>query len=108
MAEMVLYVVEAFGVSAESLDKDYVRALINYPIAVLILLPLSLMRDMSSLAFAGVMSLASITYTMIVLVVEAPFYYPEYKAKPLAQPEPFILDWNIFQSCALVFFAYTC
>ena len=63
---------------------------------------------MSSLALAGVVAIGSLVYTLVVLLVETPFYYPVYKDKPLAAPEPFILDWNIFQSCALVFFAYTC
>ena len=65
-------------------------------------------RDMSSLAFAGVFSVAALTYTLFVLVIETPFYYKEWKDKPLIEARAFILDWNIFTSCSLIFFAYTC
>ena len=79
---MIQYVIEGFGVEHDKDNKIYVRALINLPIAILILLPLSLKRDMSSLAFAGVMSIASLTYTLLVLLVETPFYFQEFKAYP--------------------------
>ena len=84
------------------------RMVVNAPIAGLILLPLSLKRDMSSLAFAGVASLGALTYTLIVLIVETPFYYKENKNKPWVDIKPVILDWNFPTSCSLVFFAYTC
>ena len=71
-------------------------------------MPLSLKRDMSSLAFAGVMSVGALLYTLIVLVIETPFYYQEYDDKPDTRIEAFIIDWNIFTSFSLVFFAYTC
>ena len=58
------------------------RLIVNAPIAAVILFPLSLKRDMSSLAFAGVLSVASMVYTMLVLVVEMPFYYKEYRHMP--------------------------
>ena len=86
----------------------YIRALISAPIALVVLFPISLKRDMSSLAFAGLMSILSLTYTLIVIIVEAPFYHKEYKDKPDIYVKPFIMDWNIFTSCSLVFFAFTC
>ena len=43
---------------------------------------------------------------MIVVVVETPFYYREYK--PYATVKPFIIDLNFFTSCALIFFSFTC
>jgi amino acid permease len=82
------------------------RLCVNVPIAMLILLPLSLKRDMSSLAFAGVLSVAAILYTLLVLIIETPFYYNEYVDKPETIIYPFVLDMNIFTSCSLVFFAY--
>lgn len=55
------------------------RLCVNIPIAFCILLPLSLKRDMSSLAFAGVMSVAALVYTLIVMIIETPFYYDYYQ-----------------------------
>jgi len=84
------------------------RLLINAPIAGVILLPLSLKRDMSSLAFAGVLSVAALTYTMVVMLVETPFYWKEYRNAPQTIIYAFKFDWNILTSFSLVFFAYTC
>ena len=93
---MIQYVLVSFGVPEETTEKLYVRALINYPIAAVILFPLSLKRDMSDLQFAGVMSMLSLTYTLLVILIEAPFYHKEYLKMPDVYVEPFILDWNIF------------
>ena len=54
------------------------------------------------------MSVGALLYTLIVLVIETPFYYQEYVDKPDTRIEAFIIDWNIFTSFSLVFFAYTC
>jgi len=84
------------------------RLLVNLPIAGCILLPLSLKRDMSSLTFAGILSVIAICYTLTILLIETPFYWKENRNKPTTVMEPFFFDWNILTSCSLVFFAYTC
>lgn len=61
------------------LDSFEFRLCVNGPIAGLILFPLSMKRDMSSLAFAGVMSVVALTYTLIVMIAETPFYFNEYQ-----------------------------
>jgi hypothetical protein len=45
-------------------------------------MPLSMMRDLSSLAFASVLSLLALAYTGIVMFVELPWYSKEYRAMP--------------------------
>ena len=57
------------------LDSFEFRLCINVPIAAFILFPLSMKRDMSSLAFAGVLSVLALFYTLLVMVIETPFYY---------------------------------
>jgi len=63
---------------------------------------------MSSLAFAGVLSVLALFYTLLVMVIETPFYYKENIDKPETVVHAFIFDMNIFTSFSLVFFAYTC
>ena len=89
-------------------EKFEFRLIVNLPIAGLILLPLSLKRDMSSLTFAGILSVIAITYTLIVLLIETPFYWKENRNKPETVMYAFKMDWNLLTSCSLVFFAYTC
>ena len=84
------------------------RLIVNAPIAGLILFPLSLKRDMSALSFAGFLSICALTYTLVVLIIETPFYAEEYIDKPDYFCKAFIFDWNILTSFSLVFFAYTC
>ena len=82
--------------------------LVNIPFAVFILFPLSIQRDMSSLRYAGVASVAALSYTLLVLGIEMPFYYSENIVKEETQVHAFILDLNIFSSMSIVFFAFTC
>ena len=93
------------------MDKDFVEslafiAIVNVPFAAVILTPLSAQRDMSSLRYAGVASVAALTYTMIVLVVEMPFYYKHNKDS--ATINMFKLDLNILNALSITFFAFTC
>ena len=110
MGELLCYMMEQLLPKRDDnfLEAFEFRLIVNAPIAGVILFPLSMKRDMSSLAFAGVFSVAALTYTLFVLVIETPFYYKEWKDKPFIEARAFILDWNIFTSCSLIFFAYTC
>lgn len=89
------------------LDTFEFRLIVNVPIAALILFPLSLKRDMTSLAFAGVISVIALFYTLLVMIVESPFYYRNYRYAPQTVVYAFKFDWNLLTSFSLVFFAYT-
>ena len=82
------------------------RALVNIPFAAAILTPLSAQRDMSSLRYAGVASVVALSYTLVVLVVEAPWYYKENSAT--ATVHAFKLDANLLSGLSITFFAFTC
>lgn len=82
------------------------RVLVNASVALLIFLPLSLQRDLSSLSKAGIISIIAITYTSLVLLVEMKYYYDEFR--PIATVYAFYFDLNFFSSCAMTFFAFTC
>ena len=47
-------------------------------------------------------------YTLLVLLIEQPFYWEEYRNKPETVIHVAKLDMNLFTSATLVFFAYTC
>jgi hypothetical protein len=84
------------------------RALVNIPFATFVLVPLSLLRDMSSLAFASMLSLMSLTYVMLVMIIELPWYNKVYRDEPNLSIQFWSVDLNIFTASAMTFFAYTC
>ena len=84
------------------------RLCANVPIACLILFPMAMKRDMSSLAFMGIVSVAALFYVLIVMLVELPFYYKIYSEMDNIESHAFKLDMNVLTSCSIVFFAYTC
>jgi len=84
------------------------RLCANVPIAILILLPLSLKKDMSSLAFTSIVSVGALFYVLIVMAIEVPFYWKENRHKPETVMYAFKLDANLLTSFSLVFFAFTC
>jgi len=73
------YVANSCGLSSEFTNKIEFRAMVNIPLAAVVLVPLSLMRDLSSLAFASMLSLLALTYTGILMFVELPWYNREYR-----------------------------
>jgi amino acid permease len=78
------------------------------PTAVLVLFPLSLIRDMSGFRHISVVSIFALIYTGIVLLSELPEYINAYKSSPLVQVEYACIDWNFFTGASITFFAYTC
>lgn len=82
------------------------RLLVNSTVALLIFLPLSAQRDLSTLSKAGIVSIIAIAYTSLVLIVELKYYYDEFR--PIATVYAFYFDLNFFSSCAMTFFAFTC
>lgn len=96
-----------FGVS----DKDFIdswkfRAAQGVPTALLILFPMSLIRDMSGFRYISFASIFALLYTGIVLICEMPAYITKYK--DTAEIKPFKIDWNFFTGACITFFAYTC
>ena len=75
IAELTQFVFVSFGADKSWVETLTFRMLVNIPVAAVILFPLAVQRDMSSLRYAGVAAVAAMTYTMVVLVVEMPFYY---------------------------------
>lgn len=76
------------------------------PLSVLILFPLCIMRDMSSLRFVSMASIAALLYTSVVLIIEMPSYYQHFKT--IARADPIYIDFNLFTGASMVFFSYMC
>ena len=106
IAELIQYICTSFDMDEKFVESITFRCIINIPIAVIILFPLSNMRDMSSLRYAGVASVVALTYTMIVLIVECPFYYKEYESTSIVHVVK--LDINFLSGLSITFFAFTC
>jgi amino acid permease len=82
------------------------RAIQGAPTAILILLPLSLIKDMSGFRHISVVSIFALLYTGVVLFVELPEYI--HKNYETAHIVDAWFDWNFFTGASITFFAYTC
>jgi amino acid permease len=72
------------------------------------ILPLSLAKNMSALRYISIVSIVSIFYTLVVMLVELPEYFHTYhivKGEPIAW---FNVDLNFFSGCSITFFSFTC
>lgn len=96
---------KTLGVTAD-LDTIQFRLLQGLPTAVVFLIPISLIKDMSGFRYVSVASIAALFYTGVVLLIELPEYarqnYPE------GGPTAFKINWDFFGGAAMTFFAYTC
>jgi hypothetical protein len=68
------------------MSKDFVesplfRLYVNGPIAVLFLFPLNSIKDMSGFRYVSMVSMASLVYMGLVLIIEMPFYAKYYLSK---------------------------
>lgn len=93
------------------MDPDFIaswkfRAAVGCPIALIILFPMSLIKDMSGFRYISFASIFALFYTGVVLIIEMPEYIDIYY--PISSVRPFIFDWNFFMGACITFFAYTC
>ena len=91
---------------ADFVDSDEFRFYQSIPTAFLLLLPLSMKRDMSAFRYVSLMSIAALLYTAIVLIVELPGFYKD--NVDTAEYSPAYFDFNIFTGCSMTFFAFQC
>lgn len=83
----------------------------SVPTALLLLLPLSLKRDMSAFRYVSLASIGALLYTGIVLIVELPKYYSyymEHKEEYNVQVKFGFFDLDMLTGCAMTFFAFQC
>ena len=66
---------EEFGVSSSILENHWAMTLHPILVALVILLPLCLMKDLNSLSIFSLISLITMGYTVFLIIVEMPFYY---------------------------------
>mgnify|MGYP000273831921 FL=1 len=107
MTQLFTYALEQFGV----VDNDFgdSKKMASYqaiPTAVAILYPLCIKRDMSAFRYVSIFSLVALGYTAIVLMIELPGYYDQFK--PISTVSAYYLDWNLFTGLAMTFFSYQC
>jgi amino acid permease len=68
-----------------------------------VLLPLSLKRDMSAFKYASLLSIACLSYTGIVLIIELPNFYQQNKDSDW---KPVYFDLNLLTGASMTFFAF--
>ena len=73
---------------------------------MILLIPLSLKRDMSAFRYVSMASIASLVYTAVVLILELPEYYKHYSETAVSKAA--YIDLNLFTGCAMTFYSYTC
>lgn len=101
-------VFKSFGFNDEDqfLESWKFRALQGAPVALLILFPMSLIRDMSGFRYISFASIFALLYTGIVLICEMPAYIEAYY--PTAEMPTFKINLDFFNGACITFFAYTC
>lgn len=70
--------------------------------------PLSLAKSMSALRYVSLVSIGSIFYTLVVMLVELPGYYDFYHNTLKEEVSYFNMDINFFSGCSITFFSFTC
>lgn len=111
IASLIRFECVQFGVDPDFGNSWQFRAMVNGPIALLFLFPLNSIKDMSGFRYVSMVSMASLLYMGLVLVIEMPMYAAYYLDPNNPKPRKivwFIFDINFFTSAATTFFAYTC
>lgn len=106
ICSMVKYSVKQFGMDPVFINSNEFSCFLSIPVCLLILFPMSLMRDLSAMRYVSLASLGALLYTVIVLLAEFPSYYRYFSTVSLDRP--YYIDLNLFTGCSMVYFSYNC
>ena len=101
IADMIQRVMKNFSVDKTEQYRTYHIILVS----IFIVFPVCLLRGVSNLRYATILSMLSISYTTIILIIELPFYWINGKAS-LSNLVWFRLDWSFFSAFGITFFAF--
>ena len=73
-------------------------------LSVVVVFPTCLLRNVAILRYAMILSIASISYTTIVLIIEMPMYW--INAKNSGNLVFFKFDWSFLSAFGITFFAF--
>jgi amino acid permease len=69
-------------------------------------IPLSLMKNVSKLQYASLVGVFTLIYTILVVLIECPFYYQEAISQGRNINLTKELDWSVFNSFSILLYAY--
>lgn len=72
---LIQYVFAEFGLEHDIVRSFWFTVWVGLLIALLILLPLSLKRDMHAFRYVSLLSILALAYTAIVMIIKVPSYY---------------------------------
>lgn len=85
-----------------------------------LLSPICLLKDISKMRFVSLFGICSLMYSILVIIIQSPWFYIHYKNKVYKENDPsthanwfdiskgFTSELNFFTAIATVFFVYTC
>ena len=101
-----MYLLFNMGFSYESVYNIYSQIGLTALIAFPIIFPLLCNNKMSGFRYISLISILSLTYIMIILIMYAPAYFQQnYTPEKLYYAK---FDWNFFSSFAITFFSFGC
>lgn len=83
-----------------------VKFLIMFMFSMLIIFPLALHRKMSGFRYMSVLTIASLAYILIALLIELPYYFDYYYSPEILNYGTFNL--KLFTGAAITFFSFSC
>lgn len=108
VTSLLRYVFTQFGMNKDFVESTMFAIYQSVPTALLLLLPLSLKKDMSAFRYVSLASIGALLYTGVVLIVEVPKYFRANKQKEGVKIQFAFLDLDVFTGCAMTFFAFQC
>lgn len=103
---IIQYSLAMFGMDHDFSKTKLCSTYVGVPVMVFMLIPLCLMRNMSGLRYASILSIISLFYTALVLLFEMPEYYRYFE--PITEKKAFYIDWNFFTGFSMVYYSFTC
>jgi amino acid permease len=101
IASMIQRILLNAGVSNPEKCRTWHIALLS----VFIIFPLSLLKGVTKLRYATILSITSIAYTTLITIIELPFFWINSKTS-IDKLVVFRVDWSFFSAFGITFFAF--
>lgn len=94
------------GSNPNMIERLDIKSLIMFLVSFFVIFPMSLTKKMSGFRYMSVLTMASLTYILVALLIELPLYFEQNYSYSTLNYATF--DLNLFTGAAITMFSFSC
>lgn len=106
VVRLIQTLLENMGFNSQTIERIDVKGMIMFLVSFFVIFPMALTRRMSGFRYMSVLTMASLAYILVALLIELPLYFEHNFSSSALNYGSF--DLNLFTGAAITMFSFSC